>query len=266
MPLPARQVTDRRVLLGGEAGRHEVDQVPAVAEHAERAVPRPGHPAGRDDDAVEHAVQVEVGADGDHRVEQRARVGRQVGTDVGRAGACPQRSHSAADRHHRPTRPVVAETDAGELAPGQLDVEVARPRRPRPRLPLPPDALHLVGVVDDVRATDRHHAPALVRLVVEVVDLERQLGVPAVGARARCTARCGTRSRRRAGCSSPGRCAGRPASPSPRVPRRRPRAGRGTRTAPSCTEVFMTPRPGPPRRCSARAPRRTGSPSRAAAR
>ena len=67
----SRQLPDRRLLLVGEAVGDEVDELPAaLADHADGAVLRSGDLAGRDDDPVEHAVQVEVGADRHDRVEQ----------------------------------------------------------------------------------------------------------------------------------------------------------------------------------------------------
>ena len=68
--LAQRQVADRCVLLVGEPTGDEVDQPPSVTDHSQRAVPGSGDPARRDHGPIEHAVQVEVGADRDHRVQQ----------------------------------------------------------------------------------------------------------------------------------------------------------------------------------------------------
>ena len=58
-------------LLGVDAVGDELGQPPVGAEHAERAVSGADQLAGRLHDALQGAAQVEVGADADHRVQQR---------------------------------------------------------------------------------------------------------------------------------------------------------------------------------------------------
>ncbi|GAB3956762.1 hypothetical protein GCM10027614_70080 [Micromonospora vulcania] len=50
----------------------EVVQQPVRADHAQRAVLGADQLAGRLHDALQGAAQIQVGADADHRVEQRA--------------------------------------------------------------------------------------------------------------------------------------------------------------------------------------------------
>ena len=72
-PVAPRERADRRPLLLGHAVRDELDELLTTGpEHPERAVRRVDELARDDDDAVEHLGQVEVGADGEDGVEQRA--------------------------------------------------------------------------------------------------------------------------------------------------------------------------------------------------
>ena len=67
---PVRQVADRGVQLRIDAVGDEVGQLPVRPDDAERAVAGADQLAGRRDDPLQRAAQVEVGADADHRVEQ----------------------------------------------------------------------------------------------------------------------------------------------------------------------------------------------------
>jgi hypothetical protein len=106
-----RQISDRAVLLLGDAVRHEVGQAAAPGvEHSQCAVPGLGNPAGRLHDPVQHGVQVQVGADGHDRLEQRPGVAGQAELEVGGLvahgpeasdPATTGPSQHAAHRHHR---------------------------------------------------------------------------------------------------------------------------------------------------------------------
>ena len=67
---PVREVADRRLGRGVDSVRDEVGQLLIGADDAERAVTGARERAGRLDDAVESAAQLEVGADPDHGVQQ----------------------------------------------------------------------------------------------------------------------------------------------------------------------------------------------------
>ena len=71
-PAAVRQVADRGVQLGVDAVGDEVGQLPVGADDAEGRVPGAGQLAGRGHDALQHGAQVEVAADADDGVEQRA--------------------------------------------------------------------------------------------------------------------------------------------------------------------------------------------------
>ena len=73
MPAAVGQVADLASQLGVDAVGDEVVAGAVGADHAERAVPGAGELAGRLHDPAQHAVQVEVGRDRHHGVEQRLR-------------------------------------------------------------------------------------------------------------------------------------------------------------------------------------------------
>ena len=56
---------------GLDAVRDELDQLPVLADHAQRAVPRADQPARGYHDPLQGAAQVQIGADADDRVQQR---------------------------------------------------------------------------------------------------------------------------------------------------------------------------------------------------
>ncbi len=56
-----------------QAHRHELGELPALADDAERAVPGGDQLDGRLDDLAEHHLELELAADGDHGLDQRVR-------------------------------------------------------------------------------------------------------------------------------------------------------------------------------------------------
>src|SRR3954453_2512118 len=90
-------------------------------------------------------------------------------------------SERAALRGHRATQPLHTEAAAGEAAPGEPEVEPSSALRPGARLPVATDVGELVRVVDDRQPADRDDAPSPLLVVVDIVDLERRVDVPAVG-------------------------------------------------------------------------------------
>src|SRR6478752_4193209 len=78
--------------------------------------------------------------------------------------------------------PAHADPATGELGPAQPQVQPASARgRPGPRRPGAADVLQLVHVDDDLAAPAGHDAPAVLPLVVELVDLEGEHAVASVG-------------------------------------------------------------------------------------
>ena len=66
-----RQIADRVAFGDREAVGDELDESPVRSDHAERTVAGTGQRAGRGDDPVQGAAQVEVAADADDRLQQR---------------------------------------------------------------------------------------------------------------------------------------------------------------------------------------------------
>ena len=160
--------------------------VAVAAEHAQRAVAGAGQRGRRLDDAGQHAGEVEVAGDRGHGLEQgAARRRRGRGSGWGSPAQCGpvsrRRSGETAYGQVLPRVPAAAELAPGDLGPRDAYDEVALARRPRARLPGPGDLGELLVVVDEGRPTAHHDAPAALELVVELVDLEAQLGVAAVG-------------------------------------------------------------------------------------
>ena len=70
-PRPCGRSPIRACCSGVDAVGDEVVQQPVRTDHAERAVPGADQLAGRLHDALQGGAQIQVGADADHRVEQR---------------------------------------------------------------------------------------------------------------------------------------------------------------------------------------------------
>lgn len=87
----------------------------------------------------------------------------------------PGRAQARGDHDPSERSGDAAPTLSGQAPPDELDVHVTWPRWPGPRVPHSTDTVDLLGVGDEVRSSDCHHAPAQERLVViEIVGLESQ--------------------------------------------------------------------------------------------
>ena len=72
-PMAPREIADGPVGLVVEAGGDELDEAgPRLVEEAERAIASVHQVGGGVDDALQHCLQVEVGADRQHRLHQLA--------------------------------------------------------------------------------------------------------------------------------------------------------------------------------------------------
>ncbi|MEJ7707618.1 MAG: hypothetical protein WKF82_10325 [Nocardioidaceae bacterium] len=80
------QWSDQVALRLGQSVGDEVGETAAASKHSQCAVSRVGEFAGRHDDPVEDAVQVEVGADSHDGIQQGAHLGWQLGNALGLAG------------------------------------------------------------------------------------------------------------------------------------------------------------------------------------
>src|SRR6185503_5189248 len=109
-------------------------------------------------------------------------VARSSGFATAGARGVPSGREPAQDRRRHLHRPPGAEAASGELAPGDAQLEVARPRGPGPGLPGRADVLDVRGVRHDLGPAAGHDAPAVLIGVVEVVDLEGEHRVAAMGA------------------------------------------------------------------------------------